>query len=452
MDLLQSFLDFIAKEKLFSPGDQLLIAVSGGLDSVVLCELCHRAGYVFSMAHGNFQLRGEESERDEQFVRGLAVKYGSELFVRRFDTQEYAADQKVSVQVAARELRYAWFREIAGRLGSAGAKVAVSPPALILTAHHLDDNIETLLMNFFKGTGIAGLHGILPRQGGLVRPLLFTGKEELERFAREQQLDWVEDSSNRSDKYTRNYFRHEVIPLVERVYPGALENIGANIPRFREIEALYRQSVDRHKSKLMERRGGEIHIPVLKLKKTEPLHTVVYEIIHEFGFSPRQVDEVLRLLDSGSGKYLLSGTHRVLKNRNWLIISPLGSVAAVNILIESAEDRVSYEGGELSLKLAAVKEFPGTPHIACLDAADIRFPLLLRKWKQGDYFYPLGMRKKKKLGRFFIDNKLSRTDKEKVWVIEMDKKIIWVVGHRVDDRYRITAGTRSMLIIEMRLA
>lgn len=444
MDLLQSFSDFIAKENLFSPGDRLLVAVSGGLDSVVLCELCHRAGYSFRMAHGNFQLRGEESERDEQFVRQHALKYGRELFVRRFDTQEYCAEKKVSVQVAARELRYAWFREI-------------SEGGVILTAHHLDDNIETLLMNFFKGTGIAGLHGILPEQGGIVRPLLFAGKEELKRFALDQALAWVEDSSNQSDKYSRNYFRQQVVPLVERLYPGALGNLGENISRFREIETLYRQSVDKHKEKLLERRGEEVHIPVLKLKKSAPLHTLVYEIIHEFGFSPRQVDEVVRLLDSGSGKWLASATHRILKNRMWLIISPLDPTVAANILVGSVGDKINYEGGALALALLPVKEtdMPGLEHnknIALLDAADIQFPLLLRKWRQGDYFYPLGMRKKKKLGRFFIDNKLSRADKEKVWVIEMDKKIIWVVGQRIDDRCRITAGTREVLKIESRLA
>lgn len=452
MDLLQSFLDFIAKEKLFSPGDQLLIAVSGGLDSVVLCELCHRAGYEFSMAHGNFQLRAEESERDEQFVRELAVKYGRELFVRRFDTRRYVTENKVSVQVAARELRYAWFREIAG----SGEAPAGSLPAIILTAHHLDDNIETLLMNFFSGTGIAGLHGILPRKGGLARPLLFTGKEALERFARECGLNWVEDSSNQSDKYTRNYLRHQVIPLVERVYPGALENLGRNIARFREIEMIYRQAIGQVKHKLYEYSWSEIYIPVLKLKNLEPLGTFVYEVISDFGFSAQQTGAAIALLDSPSGKYIRSATHRILKDRNWLIITPHETRASQNILIESPGGRIEYGEGVLRMDLDLLPDTPGqtfTPpavanHIAWLDAASIQFPLLLRKWQPGDYFYPLGMRKKKKLARFFIDNKLSLADKEKIWVLEMDKTIIWVVGHRIDDRYRVKPGTRSVLRIE----
>jgi tRNA(Ile)-lysidine synthase len=457
MDLLQAFQDFVEKEKLFQTDDRLLLAVSGGVDSVVLCELCHRSGYAFGMAHGNFQLRGEESERDEQFVRALAIKYGAALAIKRFETGDYVAARKVSVQVAARELRYAWFRELIKPPG----------PARLLTAHHQDDNIETLLMNFFKGTGMAGLHGILPKQGALVRPLLFADKDTLNRFALDNGLDWVEDSSNQTDTYTRNYFRHQLIPLVEKIHPGAMGNLADNILRFREAEMLYRQSVHHHKNNLFEIRGDEIHIPALKLRKSLPLHTIVYEIIQEFGFSPRQVHEVIRLLDSGTGKTISSSTHRILKNRNWLIISAHRSATANFVLIEAGQRKVEYAGG--LLRLASMEEthagkigigdaqtaktgLAGAKTIALLDASMIQFPLLLRKWRKGDYFYPLGLRKKKKLARFFIDNKLSLADKERVWVIEMDKKIIWVVGHRIDDLFRVKAGTGTILKIEMEMA
>ncbi len=472
MDLLQSFKDFTVKEHLFSSKDKLLLAVSGGVDSVVLCELCHQAGLDYIIAHFNFQLRGEESERDEAFVRQLAQKYNRELLVRRVDTQAYAATNKLSIQVAARELRYSWFREITGRSGEpivdptslAIPASGLRAPQWILTAHHLDDNIETLLMNFFKGTGITGLRGILPRQGNIIRPLLFATKEALHDFAREYQLSWVEDSSNVSDKYTRNYFRHQVIPLVQQLFPGTVHNLADNISRFREIEMLYRQSVEQHKKKLLEYKGGEIHIPVLKLKRSAPLPTLVYEIIAEFGFSPQQVEGVIGLLDSESGKYISSATHRILKNRNWLIIGGHSSVQSETILIESPEDRILYANGELRMELldvpatayspgkAGVARISSDPLLAQLDAGAIQFPLLLRKWRQGDYFYPLGLKKKKKLGRFFIDNKLSLADKEKIWVIEMNKKIIWVVGLRIDDRVRITPQTRQILKIESRLA
>lgn len=448
MDLLHAFKDFITKEHLFSPGDRLLLAVSGGLDSVVLCELCHQTGLDFSIAHCNFQLRGAESDRDEQFVRQLATRYNKEIFVRHFDTDAYAAGKKISIQVAARELRYAWF----GGLLDGGAQESVSGARrrnFVATAHHLDDNTETLLMNFFKGTGIAGLRAMLPRQDQLVRPLLFAKRAALEDFAREQGLEWVEDSSNESDKYTRNFFRHQLIPLVQETYPSALQNLADNIGRFREIELIYRQAVEQQKKKLLEYKGSEIHIPVLKLKKSEPLPTLVYEIIRPFGFSPQQTTAVIALLDSASGKYVLSATHRILKNRQWLIISPSSTAEAATVLIETVDTEIPYAQGILRLRQlppSRVSEAANT--IAWLDAAQIEFPLLLRKWKPGDYFYPLGMRKKKKVARFLIDNKLSIADKEKIWVLEMNKKIIWVIGLRIDDRFRMTPQTRQVLKIE----
>jgi len=434
MELLKQLEEFVEKEGLFGPKENLLLAVSGGLDSAVLCELCQLAGYHFIIAHVNFQLRGAESDRDEAFVRDLGVRYGKEVLVKRFDTERYAAERKCSIQVAARELRYGWFEE-------------VRPGGVVVTAHHLDDNVETLLMNFFKGTGVAGLRAMLPRQGSVVRPLLFATREMLEQFAAQRQLTWVEDSSNASDKYTRNYVRHQLIPLLVSVYPGVTNHLGDNIERFRDIETLYRQAVELHKSKLLEQRGEEVHIPVLKLLRSRPLPTLVYEIIHPFGFSPQQVDMVIALLSSGSGKYVLSASHRILKDRNWLIISPLGNIPTDNVLITSPEDKVCYEGGELRLQLLPGAGHSPEPSVAWLDASAIQFPLLLRKWRPGDYFYPLGMRKKKKLARFFIDSKLSLVQKEKVWVLEMNKKIIWVVGMRIDDRFRLNEHTGEALKI-----
>jgi len=456
MDLLASFKEHITAHRLFTEKDRLLLAVSGGLDSVVLCELCHRSGFDFAIAHANFQLRGAESDRDEQFVRQLAAHYSKEVFVQRFDTTSYAEQQKVSIQVAARELRYEWFPTLPGF-------------RYIVTAHHLDDNIETLLMNFFKGTGIAGLRAMLPAQGHIVRPLLFAKRAELQQFAGQNTLTWVEDSSNISDKYTRNFFRHQVIPLVQQHYPGTLRNLADNIDRFREIEAVYQQAVGQEKQKLFEYESNEIHIPVLKVKKTRlPLKTLVYEIIRHYGFTPHQTDAAIGLLDSPSGKYIASSTHRILKDRNWWIITPLQTNLARNILIESPHGDVFFDDAVLHLDMLPIgqvpqqlladpsatrapKALPPAEDIAWLDAAHIQFPLLLRKWQTGDYFYPFGMQKKKKLSRFFIDNKLSLADKEKVWVLEMNKKIIWIVGWRIDDRFRVTPGTRQVLKLERRM-
>jgi len=460
MNLLQKFTAFINKENLFSPKEKLLLAVSGGLDSVVLCELCYQSGLDFAIAHCNFQLRYEESERDEKFVRQLAEKYNVTFFVKKFDTINYASQNKVPIQVTARELRYEWFYSLVhssqlradrNTENNNAVNLHLSSVNFILTAHHQDDNIETILMNFFKGTGIAGLRGILPKQEKIIRPLLFAKKEELKQFAEENNLAWVEDSSNESDKYSRNYFRHQIIPLIEQIYPSAINNVAENINRFREVELLYQQSVSFHKKSLLEYKGDEIHIPILKLKKSIPLNTIVFEIIKAYNFSVRQTEEVINLLESESGKYIQSSTHRILKNRNWLIISPNQNQSSQTILIEADEKLIVFEKGELHInKISAVNShLPTVNSVAMLDADKIKFPLLLRKWKQGDYFYPLGMEKKKKLNRFFIDNKLPQTEKEKTWVIEMNKKIIWVVGLRIDNRFKILPSTKKFLKIEL---
>ena len=447
MDLQTSFGKYVTQENLFNKGNRLLLAVSGGLDSVVLCDLCITAGYDIVLAHCNFQLRGPESERDEEFVRALAAEYNKPVLVKRFDTATYAAEHKLSIQVAARELRYNWFYSL---LGTAGDKD--HPGAqYILTAHHRDDNIETLLMNFFKGTGIAGLRGILPKQCKLIRPLLFAGREELLQYAQANQLQWVEDSSNASDKYTRNAIRHKLIPMVQELFPQALDNLGDSLQRFRDIEMLYQQSINMHTKKLIEIKGNEVHIPVLKLAKAEPLNSIVFEIIREYGFSSAQTPEVIELLNSETGKYVQSASHRVIRNRNWLIIAPVAAEEAQHILIEAGTDSVQFAGGTLSLKRmpAADHTIPNDARVASLDAKHVQFPLILRPWKKGDYFYPLGMTKKKKVARFLIDQKLSATDKEKIWVIEMDKKIIWIAGHRIDDRYKISNSTAEILRLQL---
>jgi tRNA(Ile)-lysidine synthase len=306
-------------------------------------------------------------------------------------------------------------------------------------------------MHFFRGTGIHGLRGMLPKQGHIVRPLLFARKQELKQFAVENNLQWVEDSSNALDKYSRNYFRHQLIPLVQKIYPEAENNLVTNLRRFADMEQLYEQAVEQHKKKLLEQRGQEVHIPVLKLKKAQPLPSIVYEIIKAFGFSPAQVEEVIKLLDSESGRYVQSATHRIIKNRRWLIVAPAQSEQAQNLVIDEDENKVVFENGELVFEQLQSRnvQLVNDASIALIDAAELQFPLLLRKWKKGDYFYPLGLKKKKKLARFFIDQKLSLTDKEKVWVLESNKKILWVVGLRIDDRFKLTEATKQVLRIKV---
>ncbi len=455
MTFFERFTAYNREQNLFKKNDNLLLAVSGGVDSVILCELCKQANYHFKIAHCNFQLRGDESERDEKFVRALAKKYEVAIFVKRFNTKEYAAHNKVSIQVAARELRYEWFADLMKEELCKGDKSSDSKDTsstFLLTAHHANDNIETLLMNFFKGTGIKGLQGILPRYGKIIRPLLFARKEEILLFASENNLSFVEDSSNSSDKYTRNYFRHQLIPSLQKKFPQVEENLLNNIDRYREIEILYAQSVSLQKKKLLEVKGNEIHIPVLKLLKTEPLKTIIYEIIKEYGFTARQTEEVASLLKSESGKYISSATYKIIKNRGWLIISPVNTFEAHHILIYENDKEIDFEEGKLKIKdfELSMEKIEASHLFATLDADTITFPLLLRKWKQGDYFYPLGMHHKKKLSKFFIDQKLSVADKEKIWVLESNKKIIWIVGKRIDDRFKITEKTKRIFSIELR--
>jgi tRNA(Ile)-lysidine synthase len=464
MSLLQEFIKYIREQNLFQKNDYLLLAVSGGADSVALCELCFQAGFHFEIAHCNFQLRGEESERDENLVRQLAEKYWTKVFVKKFDTEKYAEENKVSIQVAARELRYEWFEEILNIQQSAANNKQIIPSLnesfipssgdrglFLLTAHHTNDNIETLLMNFFKGTGIKGMQGILTKQGKIIRPLLFAKKEEILTFIKENNLEFAEDSSNSSDKYTRNYFRHQLIPSIQKVFPKAEENLINNIERFKEIEVLYKQSIDLHKKKLLEQKGNEIHIPVLKLFKSKPLKTIVYEIIKDYGFTAHQTDEAIHLLSSESGKYISSSTHKIIKSRNWLLIAPLNTLEASHILINETDAKIDFEAGELKIKMDDLidQKISSSSFIATLDAKSITFPLLLRKWKLGDYFYPLGMPGKKKLSKFFIDQKMSLTEKDKIWVVESNKRILWIVGKRIDDRFKITEKTKKILSIQL---
>ena len=439
MELLEKFLQYIKKENLFQQTDRLLLAVSGGVDSVVLCELCKKAGYDFSIAHCNFKLRGVSSDSDEIFVQQIAQHYNVPFYVKSFDTTKIAVALKKSIEETARELRYQWFETLR----------IENDLSYIVTAHHADDNIETVLMNFFRGTGIKGLRGILPKQGKIIRPLLFARRNELEAFATSNSLAFVTDHTNAENDYTRNYFRNTVLPLVSETFPEAKENVLRNIQKFTETEILYRQSIDQHKKKLTEQKGNELHIPVLKLLKVIPLATVVYEIISQYGFTSHQVTEALALLHSETGKYIQSPTHRIIKNRGWLIIAPLKNTMAQNILIEQKDKKIQFEAGELNIeKLDRLKvQVSSDNSIAMVDAAEIVFPLLLRKWKQGDYFYPLGMQKKKKLNRYLTDQKLSLSQKENTWVIEMNKKIIWITAMRIDDRFKVTNATKQILKI-----
>ncbi|HVI43782.1 MAG TPA: tRNA lysidine(34) synthetase TilS [Chitinophaga sp.] len=438
--LITQFKEYIAQQKLYDPSQRVLLAVSGGVDSVVMLHLFKEAGFQAGIAHCNFQLRDQESERDEQFVKDLAARLELPLHTVRFDTNEYTARHNVSIQVAARELRYNWLEETRQQGGY----------AFIATAHHMQDGVETALMNFCKGTGIAGLHGILPKQEHIIRPLLFAEKAALVAYAALRRIEYVEDSSNITDKYTRNFFRHHIIPLMQEAFPAAVKNMDNSISRIREAETLYQQAMERHRKRLLVQQGDNWMVPVLKLQKSVPLQTIAWELFRGFGCSSAQVQQVLALLQSESGHYVETATHRIIRNRQWLLITPVTTVAAPLQVIDAAPARITYERGTLHIRQQERSNaaIPSAPSVAWLDATQVKFPLILRKWKQGDYFYPLGMRKKKKLSRFLIDQKLSLPEKENVWVIESDKRIVWIIGMRIDDRFKIMPGTKEIVAIE----
>ena len=446
MELLQKFLTHIKKDNLFSEKDHLLIAVSGGADSSVLCALSAAAGFRFSLAHCNFKLRGAESERDEIFVKKLSEQLGVKLYLKTFDTLSVAKLNKTSIEETARNLRYDWFKQLLQE-----SETTEDPFSFLLTAHHADDNVETVMMNFFRGTGIKGLRGIQPKQSQIVRPLLFAKRKDIEEFALTNGVEYITDSSNAGNDYTRNLFRNEILPSIEKIYPEALNNILRNIERFAAVEYLYEEGIEQIKQKLIENKGNEIHIPVLKLLKIKPLQTVIYEIIKDAGFTAMQVNEVEKLLHSDSGKYIKSASHIILLNRKWLIISPNTSSAETkNIIIEEGVKNILFDGGTLQITQTDIPEkLAGDSTVVYIDTTNLTYPLLLRKWKTGDYFYPLGMTKKKKLSRFFIDQKLSLLQKATCWILESDKKIVWVIGYRIDDRFKIISSSKQILKLSL---
>ena len=305
-------------------------------------------------------------------------------------------------------------------------------------------------MHFCRGTGLHGLTGIPAVSGNIRRPLLSFSKEELIAYGKEQQLEWIEDSSNLSNKYTRNFFRNEIIPGIQQVYPQVLENLQDNIERFREIERLYQHSLGLIKKQLCRPiNNNEIRIPIKQLLSYNN-RALIYEIISEYGFSEKQVPELIKLATSDTGKWMASnsGEYRLIRHRNWFIIAPAGSTHAANFIIEEDTRIIHFGKGAISIeKTDKSKPISASTLEANLDAKLISFPLLLRKAKAGDYFYPLGMKKKKKISRFLIDQKLSKTEKENSWVIEMNNKIIWVVGQRIDERFKITDKTGASLKI-----
>lgn len=440
--LSEKLIEFNTSKRLANRKKKALLAVSGGIDSVVMCDLFHEAKFSFAIAHCNFQLRGKESDADEKFVVDLAKKYGAEFFVKKFDTKKYAEEKNISIQLAARELRYTWFEELRKE----------KEFNLIATAHHLNDNIETILFNLTKGTGIKGLRGIPVRNGNIIRPLLFASREEIESYQQEHILEYREDSSNAEDKYTRNKIRHQIIPLLKEINPSLENTFAEKIELFTQLETMYEKQMKKSAAQLFLPRGNDIYIPILKLKKTQNACSVLYEYLKDFDFNIEQVDDILAAVDADAGKQFLSSSARVIKDRRFFILTKLADKdSSIQFINEDGKEIKLREKMLVLTSTTTDTKITADKNSAFLDKTKLEFPLILRPWKAGDYFYPFGMKlKKKKLKKFFTDEKIPLNEKENIYVLESNKKIVWVVGYRIDDRFKVSEQTKEVLKLQLK--
>lgn len=421
----------------------VLLAVSGGADSMVMADLFLRSGIKFAVAHCNFQLRGQDADKDEQLVKDWCAENNIECHTIRFDTQQKVEEWKKGVQETARILRYEWLEQVRQK----------HCYNTIATAHHANDNAETLIMNLFKGTGISGLHGIPAQNNKIIRPLLFATRAEIRDYVSEHNVPFREDASNASDKYLRNAVRHKLLPLAEELFPGVVVNLNNTITRLSEAESLYLEAVNQRLKKLCDKRGNDIYISIKKLQQTTPLNTICYELFKPYGFSAAQVPHLIDLLVAENGSVMLSDTHRVIHNRGFLIITTIETGTTDLIKVDTIPNTINTSIGDLKFQLKdKLSVIPDDVNIACVDADKItKDKLILRKWRQGDYFYPIGMgMKKKKLSRYMVDKKMPIHEKENVWVLESDKRIVWVVGMRLDERFKLTPNTSKVLQVQLK--
>ena len=440
MILLEQFTAHWHTAKYTSPGQEVLLAVSGGEDSMVMCDLFFAAKIPFAVAHCNYGLRGEDSEGDEQFVKAWCSQRSVKFYSVKFDTKNKAKEWKKGIQETARILRYDWFEQIRSHHNY----------NRIATAHHANDNMETLLINLFKGTGISGLHGIRPENGYIVRPLLFATKEMISAYAAANEIGFREDVSNASDDYLRNAVRHNIVPVVKDLFPNAVTNVNESILRFAQTEQIFMKAIESERKKLLEQRGQDIYLPIRKFITHPQQETLCYELFRPYGFTSGQVPHILSLLTSESGRFITSDSHRIIKDRDFLIITNNVTTKADFISIESVP--CAIHAGKYSFSFSVQKKpdtIPTDANEAWLDMKHIVFPLTLRPRKQGDYLYPLGMKmKKKKVSRLLIDMKVPVNEKDDVLILQTNKRIAWVSGIRIDERYRITENTESVLVVK----
>jgi tRNA(Ile)-lysidine synthase len=443
--MLEAFLTYINSTNLFEKDQKIILAVSGGIDSVVLCELFSKAKLNFAIAHCNFGLRGEESDADEVFVKKLSIKYKVPFFTTTFQTSEYASENNISIQMAARILRYSWFEEIRVK----------NQFDYLATAHHQNDSIETVLLNLAKGTGLAGFHGIKSKRNQIIRPLLFAKKEMIYDYLVENQLVWREDSSNESIKYQRNFIRQEIVPKFIEINSNFEDTIQRTIQKMTDVENYFNFEFERFKTEQLIKKEGVFYINIQNIVSKPYLKALYFELLGEFNFGYSQCIEIFDSLKGEPGKTFISASHTIVKDRTDLVITTkdlLNEFGTKEIELKDLEDK-PLEIGALKLGFKVSELVNGAPlktnkNTASIDFETLKFPLKVRKWKEGDWFCPLGMNQKKNISDFLNAEKVPLNLKKNILVLTSNGSIVWIVGFRIDNRFKITEKTTKMLFIK----
>lgn len=431
-----NFLHYIHEHKLFDTKSKILLAISGGIDSVCLADLLIRSGYNVEFAHCNFKLREEESDQDEIFVSDLANKNKIPFHHISFDTNHYALSNKLSIQMAARELRYEWFEKVRREISA----------DYIAIAHNQNDNIETFFINLINGTGLKGLRAIQNKNNFIVRPLMFASRNQIGEYVKSKSLNFREDSSNKSKKYQRNKVRHDLMPLLKQINPSIENTIADEIEIIKNTYSIFKEQVDRVVKEISCQTDDGIKISKNKLIKLEPIDTYLYEILNVFGFT--DLKSIKNSILSNPGKQFFSKSHRLLIDREFVFIEKIEDDFFNDILINECT-LILNSPINISFKISSNNQIDKIKDTACFDYEKLVFPLVIRKWKSGDKFIPSGMKGFKKLSDYFIDNKINRLLKEKTLLICSNDDIIWVIGHRIDERYKATSKTKKMYIANL---
>lgn len=433
-DVVRAYID---KYQLLTAGKPVLVGVSGGADSIALLTVLVELGYSCIVGHCNFHLRGEESMRDECFTETYARKLGLPFVKVDFNTRDYAAEHHLSVEMAARELRYVWFEEMR----------CVHDAQAIAVAHHRDDNVETVLMNLIRGSGIRGMSGIRPKNGFVIRPLLSVARQEILQWLAERQLEYVTDSTNLSAAYTRNFIRLRVLPLLETINPSVRTAINRTAEHLAETESLFAYVMADARKRVFE---AENRLSIKALMQYPSPKTVLFELLKAFHFTPSSVDEIFLSLNKESGKLFFSSSHRLVKDRDCLLLSPLAAAGEKEVYFLTGEEGCWSGPIDLAFsRIVRIEELhiQKDKDIAYFDLDKLKFPLVLRHWQQGDWFVPFGMQGRKKLSDYFSDKKFSRLEKEQVWLLCSGDEVIWIVGERSDNRFRVECATKRCLVV-----